>query len=195
LTLENLTDGQHTLKVYAENDYVNGGAFDSNGTPTNILKGVSTVIFGVDTTAPVISSMSIQNKTYAKKDLLLTFSSSEPSEMWYCLDGQANTPIIGNSTMLNGLSEGVHTLQVYANDTFGRIGSTNLIQFSIDTATPAPTVSPTLEPTSTPKQPSGFLGTNLPMEYGYALVAVLVVMVVAGLSLVYFKRYRRKVDG
>jgi hypothetical protein len=56
---------------------------------------------------------------------------------------------------------------------------------------PSPTNEPTLEPTSTPNQPSSFLGTNLPTEYGYAIVAVLVIIVVAGLSLVYFKKIRK----
>jgi len=61
--------------------------------------------------------------------------------------------------------------------------------------TPSPTLSPTLEPTTEPsstlKQKTGFLGTNLPTEYGYALVAVLVMVAVAGLSLVYFKKLRK----
>jgi hypothetical protein len=40
------------------------------------------------------------------------------------------------------------------------------------------------------------LGTNLPVEYGYAIVAVLVIVAVAGLSLFYFKKLRKqKVDG
>jgi hypothetical protein len=54
-----------------------------------------------------------------------------------------------------------------------------------------PTPSPTAEPTSTPTQQTGFLGTNLPTEYGYAIVAVLVIIVVAGLSIVYFKKLRK----
>jgi hypothetical protein len=54
----------------------------------------------------------------------------------------------------------------------------------------SPTLEPTVEPTSTPKPSSGFLGTNLPTEYGYAMVAVLVIAVV-GLSLVYLRRLRK----
>ena len=37
---------------------------------------------------------------------------------------------------------------------------------------------------------TGFLGTGLPMEYGYAII-VAVVIVVVGLSLVYFKKLRK----
>jgi hypothetical protein len=57
--------------------------------------------------------------------------------------------------------------------------------------TPKPTIQPTLEPTSTTKQLSGFLGTNLPVEYGCAIVAVSVTTVAVGLSLVYLKRFRK----
>jgi outer membrane protein assembly factor BamB len=39
--------------------------------------------------------------------------------------------------------------------------------------------------------PPGFLGTSLPLEYGYAIVTVLVTIVVAGLSLVYLKKRRK----
>jgi hypothetical protein len=63
------------------------------------------------------------------------------------------------------------------------------------TPIPTPTVEPTSEPTSTPKQPSGFLGANLPTEIGYAIVAVLAVVAVAGLSLVYFRKHRKQKDG
>jgi hypothetical protein len=55
-----------------------------------------------------------------------------------------------------------------------------------------PTTEPSCQPISSPRQQSGFLGTNLPLEYGYAIVAVLVIIVVAGLSLVYFKKLRKQ---
>jgi hypothetical protein len=68
-------------------------------------------------------------------------------------------------------------------------------EISLELQAPIPTqsstIEPTAEPTPTPKQPSGFLGTNLPMEYGYAIIAVLVIVVVAGLSLVYLKKVRK----
>jgi hypothetical protein len=59
-----------------------------------------------------------------------------------------------------------------------------------------PTTEPTIVPTSTPSPQSGFLGTSLPTEYGYAIIAVLIIAVVAGLSFVYLKRLRKqKVNG
>jgi len=56
----------------------------------------------------------------------------------------------------------------------------------IATPTPVVTASASVEPSPTAR--SGFLGTNLSIEYGYAIVAVLVIAVVAGLSLAYLKR-------
>jgi len=54
--------------------------------------------------------------------------------------------------------------------------------------------SQTTEPTSTPqaeKQQTGFLGTNLPLEYGYAIVAVLAAVVIGASVLVYLKKLPR----
>ena len=66
-----------------------------------------------------------------------------------------------------------------------------LIPYSISPAT-APTMEPIIEqtavPTSTLKQQTGFLGTNLPTEYGYSIIIILIIAVVAGLSLVHFKK-------
>ena len=94
---------------------------------------------------------------------------------------------------LKDLSEGSHLLVVNTDTDRAEIS------FTINTATPSPnitsspspTIEPTAKPTSTPNHQSGFLGTNLPLEYGYALLAVLVVLVVAGLSLAYFKKLRK----
>jgi hypothetical protein len=122
---------------------------------------------------------------------------------------------------LNNIPEGNHSVTVIAQGegnyyAFPETGSTSLysffingsstVFFTVDTSpspspspspTPTtspiitPTLEPTIEPTSTPKQQTGFLGTNLPVEYGYAIVAVLVIVIVAGLSLVYFKKVRK----
>jgi len=55
----------------------------------------------------------------------------------------------------------------------------------------APTNEATLTPTPTYTKQPGFLGTNLPAEYGYAIVAVLVIVVTSGLSFIYFKKLRK----
>jgi hypothetical protein len=54
----------------------------------------------------------------------------------------------------------------------------------------SPPFSSLPSPPTVQKQ-TGFLGASLPAEYGYAIVAALVIIAVAGLSLVYFKKLRK----
>jgi parallel beta-helix repeat protein len=94
------------------------------------------VIQTPDTTPPTISILSPENKTYAGKDVLLTFTVNETTSwMGYSLDGQMNETIGGNIT-LNGLPYGIHTVTVYANDTAGNMDSSSIVYFTIDTIPP-----------------------------------------------------------
>ena len=88
--------------------------------------------FPPDSTPPIISILSPENKTYDVNDISLTFTINE-STSWigYSLDGQANVTITGNTT-LSGLSNGSHSLIVYANDTAGNTGASEIIYFSVD---------------------------------------------------------------
>jgi hypothetical protein len=112
-------------------------------------------------------------------------------------------------------TEGTYHVSVFINDSIGNyinISPVLALFFDVVSATPSPSIEPqptvtpspsptsstiatiiepTLQPTFTPKSQTGFLGTNLPFEYGYALVAVLVTVIVAGLSLVYLKKLRK----
>jgi parallel beta-helix repeat protein len=86
-----------------------------------------------DTTPPTISILSPENKTYPVSDVPLTFTVSESTSwMGYNLDGQANVTITGNTT-LSGLSDGSHSLIVYAKDTAGNTGASETIYFTIET--------------------------------------------------------------
>lgn len=126
-TLTGLSDGMHTLVVYASDIGGNIGSSDM-------------VYFAIDTTPPSISIASPENKTYDTTDISLTFTIDE-SALWmtYSLDNKANVTIAGNTT-LSGLSDGSHSLIVYANDTAGNTGASQIIYFSIKTkAKPFPT--------------------------------------------------------
>ena len=117
-TLTGLSDGMHSLVVYASDIAGNMGSSDM-------------VHFTIDTILPSISIVSPENKTYDTTDIPLTFTIDE-SVLWmaYSLDGQANTTITGNTT-LSGLSDGSHSLTVYAKDTAGNTGASETIYFSI----------------------------------------------------------------
>ena len=84
---------------------------------------------GLDTAPPTISILSPEFKAYPEGDVLLSFIVNEPTDwMGYSLDGQANVTISGN-TVLTGLSEDVHNVIVFANDTCGNMGTSHRVYF------------------------------------------------------------------
>ncbi len=125
ITLFGLSDGLHTITVYA------------NDTAGNMGRSV-TVYFTVNALPPNIEVFSPENKTYATGSVSLSFDVNEPT-LWreYSLDGQANVTIFGDIT-LTGLSEGSHSLIVYARDMAGNIGASGIVYFAVETRQTAP---------------------------------------------------------
>jgi len=123
-TLPVLSDGSHNVVVYANDTFGNMGFSD-------------TIYFTVDTVSPNIEILSPENTTYAADSIPLTFTVDETTS-WagYSLDGQINVTIAG-STTLPFLSDGSHNLVVYANDTAGNMGSSDIIYFTMDTTPPS----------------------------------------------------------
>jgi hypothetical protein len=121
IPINRLSDGFHSLTVYSQANYLYYGTSANN----------ATIIFSIDTTPPTISSLSIENKSYAKQQLPLSFTTNE-STSWisYSLDNQANVTINGNTTLTN-LTLGTHTLRVFANDTAGNMGESQIIEFTM----------------------------------------------------------------
>jgi hypothetical protein len=154
--IENLSDGLHTLIVYAQVYYFNDWLFEEN----------SSVQFTVDTSPPIISELSIANKTYNDQNVPLSFNLNEnASWIAYDLDNHGNTTLQGNTT-LTRLSIGSHSIVVYANDTLGNMGKSEMIYFTI-------------------KEPDTF-----PRALTIIASVATVVMVGTGL-LVYFKKRKR----
>ncbi len=119
-----------TLKNYTSTQYL--------GLPPPIAAvewGI--IVSPLDTIPPTISMFSPENKTYTVEDVPLTFTVSEPT-IWigYSLDGQNNVTLSGNTTIAS-LSEGVHTITVFANDTAGNTGYSGTIYFTVDTLYPS----------------------------------------------------------
>jgi len=87
---------------------------------------------------PAISIVSPENKTYTVNSVSLSFTVSETTT-WvkYSLDGQENVTITGDRT-LPDLSDGVHSITVYAQDTDGQTG-TSTIYFTIAEGAETPT--------------------------------------------------------
>jgi len=105
------------------------------------VSGVDITLYEADTTPPVITIHSPQNKTYNAGSVALNVSANEQiSSWWYNLDGGANISFTPNTT-LTGLTDGVHTLTVYANDSAGNVGYAGVV-FTVDTAKPSITFVP-----------------------------------------------------
>ena len=96
--------------------------------------------FGYGTVPPAVAVVSMENKTYTSNNVSLTFSLGK-SAVWmgYSFDGQDNVTVDGNLTLI-GLSSGLHNITVYAKDTYGNIGASETINFTVAKETePFPT--------------------------------------------------------
>ena len=130
-TLPEMPEGSHSVTVY--------GRYEFPGSYHNIGLDNRTVYFTVnDGNPPIISNLSLENKTYNQNNLMLNFTTDEPTSwIGYCLDGTANRTIAGNTT-LTDLPNGEHNVTVYAQDNAGNMGASETIYFSIKTE-PFPT--------------------------------------------------------
>ncbi len=90
---------------------------------------------GYGTAPPIIQITSPENnKTYNK--VALNFTVDRDTEwVGYSLDNQANVTIAGATDLLN-LSQGLHSITLYANDSLGNMGSSNEVFFSVDSLAP-----------------------------------------------------------
>jgi N-acetylneuraminic acid mutarotase len=83
---------------------------------------------------PKIQIISPENKTY--QTVQLTYAANKgTSWVGYSLDNQANVTLTGELP-LSVLSNGSHSIVVFANDTLGNMGSSNRIFFFVDTLAP-----------------------------------------------------------
>jgi len=120
-TLDNLTDGYHTVEAY------------STDTQGNIIS--DSVTFRVDATAPKIANLSVKNTDSG--DRLLSFNVDETARwVGYSLDNQANVTVTGD-VVLGDLPFGSHNVTVYANDTAGNMGASETFFFTVE---PFPTI-------------------------------------------------------
>jgi N-acetylneuraminic acid mutarotase len=127
--------------------------------------------FGYGTVPPVISLISPENTNYSFTNISLSFSVNKAVNwIGYSFDGQQNVTILGNCTIDN-ITNGLHIVKVYANDTFGNIGASETRNFSV-------AALPLAKPESSP---------TLPLV---AVSVLIVVAVVAGL-LVFCRRNRQ----
>jgi len=162
-TLSGIPEGNHSIKVItnAIGVYVEGMTYHNFD-----IAGSSSVNFTIDTVPPVITVISLENKTMNTSDVPLSFTLNEQvSSTTYSLDGEVNETIVGNIT-LTGLSTGTHNITVYATDIAGNVGSSKTAVFMV------------AKPVSFP--------TNV------VAASVATVAVVGTTLLIYFKRRKRQ---
>ncbi len=120
--LPELAEGPHNITVYVKGTVYFPEKRDSTEQ--------ATVYFTIDVTPPIISGLSVENKTYNQLDLPLDFTVNEPTSWIGCsLDDKANITLAGNTTLT--LKEGPHSIVLYANDTAGNMVASETIYFTI----------------------------------------------------------------
>jgi len=120
------------LGVASINDmlYVIGGFNGTNW--VNTMEQFKPLRYGL--VPPMVQITAPENKTY--RDVPLAFTVNRNTH-WagYSIDGETNITI-GSQKTLYGLSQGVHRIVIYANDSSGNMGSSNTVYFSVDTEGP-----------------------------------------------------------
>jgi parallel beta-helix repeat protein len=80
---------------------------------------------------PHIVILSPQNETYYSESIPLTFEIDEiTSWISYSLDNQLNVTVSGNTTIT--VERGPHQIRVYANDTSGNMGTSEIVYFAVE---------------------------------------------------------------
>ncbi len=145
------------------------------------------IYFTIDTTLPSVQILVNQGKIYETSDVPLNFTVSEAvSWLGYSLDGKEAVTVTDTAVrdrrfgrdeyciMLNGVSDGSHSLTVHAKDDAGNTGESEPFQFTVGQE----------EQSETEQTFPTVLVTT-------ASVSVTVAGILTGF-LLYFKRYKRK---
>jgi hypothetical protein len=154
-TLENLTNGYHTVKAY------------STDTQGNIISDSTTFLVNTTLRLPTIL-LSPMNITYDSNEIPLTYTIDNSSyHVYYNLDNSADKRMNSNIT-LSALSDGQHslTIRAYGNDVNIGIYTKQTANFTIDTTNPFPVPTPTV-----PEFPGLVI---VPLLLSLFLVAVLI---------------------
>ena len=102
-------------------------------------------------TPPAITLLSPLSQTYNDSNVSLAFTvNKEVNWTGYSLDGRQNVTTNGNNSLNSGtltnftitkMTNGVHNVTVYANDTYGNIGTSQTINFTVAKPQPFPTAT------------------------------------------------------
>jgi hypothetical protein len=172
-------------------------------------------VFSENPPSETIKVLSPENKTYNTPDVPLEYMANQIFfTVTYSLDGQANQTITGN-TILNGLTEGSHSIVVYIESTPENITASKTIYFTISLANNETKIfTPQTESdgktdstTNTKTETIGFsregtmttetISFNMEVPFPTTLVvaSVITIAVVSVGLLVYFKKRKNGLGG
>ena len=195
--LGNLDDGRHTVYVYA---FDTKGSVMSTGLPFEVLTTYK---------IPEVQIISPKGQVNTNEIPLTCIIKGDYTQLCYAIDYLRtgyNITIQGNTTLnIWGLRNGDHEMRVYATNP-GRYGGSDVIFFTKNCSandpttnptsnpTPTQTIPPTPSPTPSQSMPTINTGPTLPLELNpplvYVILAVVIVIVaLASISLVYFKKH------
>jgi N-acetylneuraminic acid mutarotase len=137
----NMTVSRSDFGVAVVDDifYVIGGYLRGSRHVTPTATNEQYIPFGYGT-PPEIKLLSPITHSYNESSVPLLFTvDKQVSWMGYSLDGQDNVTVTGNSTITE-LTNGLHNVTVYAEDTFGNEGASETITFNVEVPEPFPVV-------------------------------------------------------
>ena len=110
------------------------GGINSNNEAINVNEQYTPLGYG--TVPPFLRVDSPENSAYNVTSIPIVFTATKSID-WsgYSLDSLSNVTV-GDATLLTELSDGNHTIIVYANDTLGNMGVSSTVYFSVDTVQP-----------------------------------------------------------
>lgn len=152
--IADLSVGSHGITVYVNNSF-------------GVTSRSKTIHFAIDTVPPSVTILSPEeNKTYTTNAVLLKFAvDEETSWSGYSLDEQ-QTVASSEDLNLTELSQGHHSLVVYAKDIAGNTGASETIYFNV--------------------------AANGPDAFQLWILAVIVVTVAAGSTILIYRLKTRK---
>ena len=128
--------GDSPYEIYTKNK--SGTLYPKNTDHYPLMAPFNSTLFSLKTTPPKITVISPANQAYNESTVPLLFDLDKPINwLGYSLDAQAYVTVTGNTT-ISGLPNSLHNITVYANDTFGNMGSSQTISFTIVKPEPLP---------------------------------------------------------
>ena len=140
--LTGIAEGKHNLGVdvstaggHWQRSAINNSWSSSNAA---VEDSSNLIYFTIDVT-PIISNLSVENKTYYSNQIPLIFNVNAPFfRISYSLDNSSNIAVTGNTTL--SISQGSHNIVVSTKDAAGNMWKSDKVFFTVITLSPSPSL-------------------------------------------------------